>query len=438
MAAKSGKAGKAAQGGRTLGRQRLALIVFGAVFALLFIGFAIAQGIGQPSVPSGDAAIVTGVPAEIGTISEADFKRGVLQQASQAKLKKPPQPGSKKYEELKTAAMKELVNLIWIQGEAEERGISVTEKQIETKLAEIKKESFKTEAAYKAFLKESHFTQEDVDARVKLQLLSEQVQEIVKNSTPPASSSEISNYYNTEKATQFTKKPTRDIRLVINKNKAKVEKAKEQLAKDNSPASWKKVAVKYSSDPTTKSKGGLQAGISEELLQEPLKAELFGAATGEVLGPTEYQKNFLVFEVVKLTPEKVQTLAEVRSQISSQLTAQLQESTLSEFIASYQSKWQSRTYCASAFATEDCANFASSGHPSTAPATCYEAHPKGGTPKECPAPVTPVSPALPGSITVAKPKGEPLPQRPRPEGLKEAGEATTTVPTGGAPSPSGE
>lgn len=431
MAAKSGKGGKSA------GRQRLALVVFGAVFVLLFIGFAIAQGIGQPSVPSGDVAIVKGIPADIGGISEADFKRGLLQQAASGKLKKTPEPGSKKYEELKTAAMKELLNLVWIQGEAEERGISVTDKQIETKLAAIKKESFKTEAAFQAFLKESHFTKEDVNDRVKLQLLSEQVQQIVSSSAPPASSSEISDFYNAEKAAQFTKKPTRDIRLVINKNKAEVEKAKELLDKDNSPASWKKVAAKYSSDPTTKTKGGLQAGIAEELLEEPLKKEIFNSATGEIVGPTQYQKNFLVLEVVKLTPEKVQTLAEVRSQISSQLTSQLQQEFLSEFIAGYQSKWQSRTFCATGFATEDCANFVGTGHPSTAPATCYEAHPKGGTPKECPAPVTPVSPALPGSVTVVKPKGEPLPQRPRPEGLKESGEAATTLPEGATPSPAG-
>ena len=70
------------------GRQRLALVVFGALFVVLFAGFAVAQGIGQPSVPSGDVAIVKDVPDDIGTVSEADFKRALLQQAAQAKLKK--------------------------------------------------------------------------------------------------------------------------------------------------------------------------------------------------------------------------------------------------------------------------------------------------------------------------------------------------------------
>ena len=46
----------------------------------------------------------------------------------------------------------------------------------------------------------------------------------------------------------------------------------------------------------------------------------------------------------------------------------------------------------------------------------YEADPKGGLPKACPAPVTQAAPALPGSVTLLKPQGERLPQRPRPRG----------------------
>ena len=139
MGAKSGQS-------RKLGRQRLALVVFGALFVVLFAGYAIADGIGQPSIPAGDVAIVQGVPEETGTVSEADFNRALLQQAAQAKLKAPPKPGEQKYEEMKTAALGELLDTIWIEGEAEELGISVTPKQIATELAQIKKTNFKTES----------------------------------------------------------------------------------------------------------------------------------------------------------------------------------------------------------------------------------------------------------------------------------------------------
>jgi parvulin-like peptidyl-prolyl isomerase len=423
---------KQGQSRKSAGRQRLALIVFAAVFVVLFAGFAIAQGIGQPSVPAGDVALVQNVPSDISHISEAEFKKALLQQVAQGGLKKVPSPGGKKYEELKKAALGELLDAIWIQGEGEELGISVTQKQIATELAQIKEQNFKEPGAYAKFLKTSHFTPADVNARVKLQLLSTQIQEQITKGAPPASSSEIEDYYNASKATQFTTKPTRDVRIVVNKDKAKAAKAKAELAKDDSANNWKKV-VGESSSPSAKAKGGLSPGISEELLKGALKGAIFGSATNEVVGPVNYEGSYFVVEVVKLNPEKVQTLGEVRSQISTQLTQQTQQTFFSEFVSQYQSKWTSRTFCASDFKTERCANYVGSGHPSSAPPGCYEANPKGVPPKECPAPITFNTPALPGTTTVIKPQGERLVQRPQPEGLKESAEGEVTLPEGATP-----
>ena len=136
-----------------------------------------AQGLGEPSVPSGDIALVTSVPSEIGHISEADYKKSLLQQQAQAGAKKAPKAGSKKAEELHKAAIGELLNSAWIFGEAEELGIKVTPKEVETELAKVKKESFKTEKAFQEFLKEDHFTEEEVNERIELQILSTKIQE---------------------------------------------------------------------------------------------------------------------------------------------------------------------------------------------------------------------------------------------------------------------
>jgi parvulin-like peptidyl-prolyl isomerase len=425
-----------------LGRQRLALLIFGALFVVLFAGYAIAEGIGHPSVPDGDVAIVEQVPDDIGSVSEAEFKLALLQQAAQAKLKGTPKPGDDKYEELKTAALGELLDTIWIQGEAEALGISVTPKQIATELTQIKKTNFKTDAEYQKFLKTSRFTKEDVLARVKLQLLSTQIQEAIAKKAPPASEAEISDYYETAKDTQYTTAESRDVRVIVNKDKAEVEAAKAELEKDDSPASWKKVATKYSEDPTTKAKGGLQQALTEELLasQEDLKSAVFGNPVGVVVGPIDIQGKFFVIEVDKLNSAKVKDLDEVKEEIKAQLTEQLAQKVFSEFVAEYQSKWQERTFCADGFVIERCANYVGSGHPASAPPGCYEADPKGGLPKACPAPVTQPAPALPGSTTALKPDGDRLPQRPRPEGLKEAPALPVGIP--GTPStaapPTGE
>jgi foldase protein PrsA len=434
VGAKAGQRGNPGRD-RTAGRQRLALILFGLLLVLLFVGFAVAQGLGSPSVPSGDVALVEEAPDDSGQVSQKDFDRALAQQVTQAKLKKTPEPGSKKFDELKEAALGELLDQIWIQGQAAELDIDVTDKQVEEELATIKKQNFGSDQAYAKFLEESKFTQEDVDDRVRLQLLSTQIQEKVSADAPKPSSEEITAYYEAEKEAQFTTKASRDIRLIINKDKSKVEAAKQALEEDSSPANWKKVAQKYSSDTTSAPKGGLQEGVTEEFLEGELKSAVFESPTGELAGPVKYQTNYVVLEVVKLNSAKEQKLPEVKAQIESTLGQEKQQEFFSEFVGDFTTKWTQRTFCADDYLIEKCANFKGDGRPANASPACYEADPK--TPAtECPAPVTPISPALPGSATEAKPQGERLQQRPLPEAGEETGEEVPT-PAGAVP-PTGE
>ncbi|MFT3863859.1 MAG: SurA N-terminal domain-containing protein [Solirubrobacterales bacterium] len=437
MGAKSGrnkrgaKKPQAPKGGRQGGganrSQRVGLVLFAVVFIALFVVFAVAQGLGAPSVPSGDIALVTSVPSELGHISEADYKHSYEQQVAQAGLKKAPKAGSKKAEELHEAAIGELVDTAWIIGEGEELGIKVTPKEVESELAKIKKESFPTEKKWQAFLKEENYTEEDVNERIELTVLSTKIEEKIKKETPTVTEAELKAYYEAERASQFTKKASRDVRVVVNENKKEVEAAQKALEADNSEASWKKVTKKYS--PTTESNAGLQKEISEEYLTEPLKKDIFTAETGELIGPIKQESNYLLLEVVKLHAQTVESFEKVKSTISSTLTSQNEEKYFNNWLLGFQSKWRSRTYCAGDFMVESyCGNYKGNGHPAEASEACYEAEPKA-PPKECPAPVIQNKPALPGSVTVTKPEGEALVQRPQPEESekeKEKAEAEAT------------
>jgi parvulin-like peptidyl-prolyl isomerase len=426
VGAKSGQNKKppAAKGGRAAGRQRLALILFGAVFVALFVGFAVAQGLSGPSVPSGDAAVVSGVADDISNISEADYKVALAQQVASGELKKLPKPGSQEEEAVREAIVGQLLESVWIQGEAEELDISVTDKQIETELAQIKKSNWPTPVAYKEFLKTSKLTQEEVNEKVELQLLGTKIQELISAAAPPPSNSEIADNYEENKATAYTTKPNRDVRLIFNKDKAEAEAALKKLEADDSPANWKAVAKKYSEETTSSAKGGLQTGVTEELLQTAptLKTAIFGAATGELGGPIKFQNTYVVFEVEELHGKKVQTLGEVRAQISAQLSEQVKQKYFGEFVTNFQNKWTARTTCASDFESPRCSNYSSARRIAKEREQyegCYEANPKV-PPKACPAPVLQTKPALPGSVTLVKPEGEQLAQRPLPEAAPES------------------
>jgi parvulin-like peptidyl-prolyl isomerase len=419
------------QGGRSDGLQRLALLGFAGLFVLLFLIFAIGQGIGNPSVPSDAVAVVEDAPDGLGTITTDEFDRALLQAAAQGQVKPVPKPGDDKYDELKETALGELLDAIWIQGEAEEMGFTATPKEVADELKKLKSQAFQTDKQYQEFLKESRFTQADVDKRVKIQILSGKIQESITAGASQPSSTEIEDYYEAAKASQYTTPESREIRVIKNKDKAKVEEAKAALEKDDSVESWEKVAKKYSTD-TTKGNGGLQAGVSEGSLPEPLGAAVFAAQQGELEGPLEEGKIFTVFEVMKITPEKVQSLDEAKSQISTQLAEQIQQQTFAAFVRGYGNTWTARTFCAEDFPIERCANFKGDGRPQEANPACFEADPK--TPAEaCPAPIAQVKPAQPGSVTPLNPEGQKLSQRPRPAG----DEAAAALPPEGTELPPG-
>ena len=196
------------------------------------------------------------------------------------------------------------------------------------------------------------------------------------------------------------------MRVVVNKDEKKVEAAQKLIEAGNqSDKSWEEAAKKYSSDPTTKGQGGLQKAITEEFVKGELKKAIFDGATGELNGPVEFEKNFLLIEPVKINPAKVKTLAEVKSQVSQTLTEQKQQEFFNEFVAEFQTKWPARTLCAKAFEGERCSNSllgaARQSPRSDRLLLRKEADTKAAKEREkngCQAPVLMTTPAIPGTV----------------------------------------
>jgi hypothetical protein len=155
-------------------------------------------------LPPRTVALVSHVPAALATITRVELKRAITDGAAQSGLHSPPPPGSPKYGETEEAALRELLETTWIQGEAEEMGISVPPKRIQTEFAQIKKQNFKTEKAYREFLRTSHLSQQDILDRVRVQILSEGVQSRLARRVARPTSDEVAHYYAANKNTQFT------------------------------------------------------------------------------------------------------------------------------------------------------------------------------------------------------------------------------------------
>ncbi|MCB0827645.1 MAG: peptidyl-prolyl cis-trans isomerase, partial [Solirubrobacterales bacterium] len=338
------------------GARKLGLIIFGGVLVVLFAGFAIAQGLGDPSIPSGDIAVVEDVPDGLGNISQEQYDRSFDQTWRRGGLNAAPKPGDAQYDQVRETAIGDLLDQAWLAGEASELGIEASDREIDNEFATVRKDQFPDQAAFEKFLKDSNFTVDEVRDRVRLQVLSTKIQDEITGSVTEVSDTEAERFYEASKE-NFATPESRDIRLVVTDNKADAEKAKAELDKGSDDKQFAKVAKQYSTQGSSAQGGKTVA--TEGAFPDPAGSEIMSAPENEVIGPVEGGNQFYVFKVVDVTPAETPTLDDVRDQINQQLLPALQQRVMSEFVSDYNAKWTSRTFCAEDYTISRCANFES-------------------------------------------------------------------------------
>jgi parvulin-like peptidyl-prolyl isomerase len=421
-----------------MGNRWVVVAIFAALFVALFAIVGVAIGIGHPSVPDGAVAVVEDAPN--GTISKADFDAALVQSAARQGLPKPPSPSSPQYATLRDAAMSSVLLSRWILGEAQERGIVISDTEIQNQLKQIATQQFGGEKKFQQYLKQAGFSPQQAHDTVEQSLITTQLQDQVVPKSPTLSSGQIESFYEANRS-QFSQPETRDVREIVNKDQAKVEQAKALLEKDDSSKSWDTVAAKYSTDSATKDNGGLRKGVTTGQSDPAIDSQIFSASQGPLIGPIKGQKSYYLIQVVKITPASTTPLSQVSTQIKQQLTQGLQQEAATDFQTKFVDKWTQRSFCASGYVVDRCANF-------TAQDACTGDDPgeSGNLDKTgCDAFVASTAPVAPGSATVfpgqpsqAAPQGPqtfaaPTSTQQLPPGVIGPGGAPQQVPPGAAP-----
>ena len=198
-----------------------------------------------------------------------------------------PKPGDEQYDGLKETALGELLDSIWIQGAAAEMGIPVTPQEVDAELKKLKEQSFQTEKQYQEFLKESRYTDEDVDRRVKLQILSTKIQDQVQEEAPTPSSSEIEDFYEAAKASQFTTPESRDVRIVVNKDERKSKKRRPRSKRTTRSRAGKRSRRSTRRTRDEKQRRAADGPLRRRRGRNRLNAEVFARRAGRARGAAE-------------------------------------------------------------------------------------------------------------------------------------------------------
>ena len=293
---------------------------------------------------------------DVGTISKEEFNHWYLvvakqPQPGQKKPKAPPPLDSKQGEALKEQVMQFLVSAEWIFGEAKERGLSVTEEEVRRQFAQTKKQSFPNEKAYQRFLRTSGQTVEDLQFRVRLDVLSNKIREDITKGTENVTEGDVEDYYN-ENAQQFSQPERRDLEVILTKSEAQANEAKQAVA----DGEWAAAAKKYSKDPASKDQGGKLLGVTKGQQDPAFDAAIFQAVKGRIAGPVKTGAGYYVFRVTKVTPATKQSLKSSAAGIRQLLISQNQQKKLDEFATGFRNDWRQKTDCAPDYVIPDCRN----------------------------------------------------------------------------------
>jgi foldase protein PrsA len=256
------------------------------------------------------------------------------------------------YEGLRDQVMQFLILQKWVDGEASDQGVKLSDKQAEAAFDKAVKSSFPKASDFQKFLKSSGMTASDARFQVRFNTVYTKLREKAVKNADKVTAKDVAEFYAKNK-TRFARPLTRDLRVVLTRSKAKADQAKAALANGQG---WSSVAKKFSIDPASKAQGGVLSGLAKGQQEKSFDSAIFSAPKGKLTGPVKTQFGYYVFEVQKETPASQQSLKQATPAIRQQLDAQNKQKADDKFNQDLRKKWKARTNCRDGYVMAQCKN----------------------------------------------------------------------------------
>jgi parvulin-like peptidyl-prolyl isomerase len=260
---------------------------------------------------------------------------------------------AQQYKSLQQEVLGFLISSNWVIGEAKSLGVKISDAEVKKQFEKIKSQQFPKAAEFEKFLKTSGQSVSDLLLRVKLNLLSQKIQQKIVKQKSKVTQAQIDKYYK-ENPKRFGVAEKRNLLIILTKTEAQAKKAKQEI---ESGKSFESVAKRVSIDPTSKSNGGKLPGVVKGQEEKSLDAAVFAAKKNVLTGPVKTPFGYYIFEVQAITPGSQQSLKQAEASIKSQLTATQQQSALSKFVKEFKKKWMSKTDCRAGYVVTDCKQY---------------------------------------------------------------------------------
>lgn len=309
-----------------------------ALLSMLLLLALVAVGCGGDSeeVPADAIAVVDGTD-----VQKSEFDALIAQAKKSYSLQKRefPKAGSPEYNTLKNQAVQFLVQRTQFELQAEELDVEVTEKQVNDRLAQIKKQYFGgSDKKYQDQLKQQGLTEEQVKRDIRAQLIQEgifkQVTEDVK-----ITDKEIQEYYNENKS-QFGTPEQRDVRHILVPTKKQADDLYAQL---QDGANFAALAKKFSKDPASASQGG-KLTIARGQTVPTFDQTAFLLAKNTISRPVKTQYGYHIIEPLsEIKPAKTTPLNQVKDSIRQQLLQTRRNEAMTKWVEETKKDFEEKT-----------------------------------------------------------------------------------------------
>jgi PPIC-type PPIASE domain/SurA N-terminal domain len=239
-------------------------------------------------------------------------------------------------------AFEQLVHFRWLEAEAAERGLALSDEVVERELLDTWRDVFPDGGAFQRFLEETGQTAADFERRVREHLLSEAIREDVMAGVAASVTDAMVEDYIAEHGLEQTRE-RRDVRLLLTERKATALTAKRELLRG---ASWESVVARYSIHEDTRCRAGERPRVARGKLEPRLDRAIFRAPCGDITGPVRTRSGFWVFSVDRIEPPHPRSQAASRRIVRRRLVKRAEQAALDGFVAAYSEKWRRRTTCA--------------------------------------------------------------------------------------------
>jgi peptidyl-prolyl cis-trans isomerase C len=276
---------------------------------------------------------------KVATYEGGEVTEGELQQFAQQSGLGELDPSSPEYETAVQQVMPQLVGIEIAKTYAQEQGITVSDKEVDRELENIKKQvgeqarasgqDLKNQEAFDQALEQNQISEQQLRQDIRESLPVRQVQEKIAGDAEP-SQEEVQKFYDDNRAT-FTQPAQRCMRHILftKDQKEKAEEVKDQL---RDGGDFAKLADKNSQDPGSAEKGGDLGCLGKGETVPPFEKAAFAAEQNEVVGPVETEFGFHLIEVTDIRKERTQPLEDVEAQITDQITATQQEEEFTKWL----------------------------------------------------------------------------------------------------------